>query len=114
MTVTYIEALTGRKTMFSGFMLCLRRNTANPTFILRSTIDGVAVEQVFSIFSPTIMKIECNKKATCLYGNKAYWIRDNPNWQSKFHVPADQKVSIRKIRLAKKAAAEEAALQGGK
>jgi ribosomal protein L19 len=110
-TVHYREVLTGQDTSFTGFMLALRRHAANPTIILRSIISGVAVEQVFSVFSPTIRKIECSRKATCLYGHKAYWIRDNPDWVSRFFAKPDQKITIRKVRARNKALREQERLE---
>lgn len=110
-TVHYQETLTGQPTCFTGFMLALRRHTATPTIILRSIISGVGVEQVFGVFSPLINKIECSKRATCLYGNKAYWIRNNPKWVSRFFTTPDQKVTIRKVRAHNKALRDKEATE---
>lgn len=98
LTVQYKELLTGHTTSFTGFLLALRRHTATPTIIVRAMINGTAVEQVFSIFSPSVLNIKCDKKATCLYGRKVYWLRDNPKWQSRFFSRPDQKVTIKKVR----------------
>lgn len=107
LTVHYKEILTGQDATFTGFMLAVRRHTATPTIILRAIISGIGVEQVFNVFSPLVSKIECSRKATCLYGHKAYWVRHNPDWISRFFTPPDQKVSIRKIRAQRKAQAEQ-------
>lgn len=97
-TVRYKESLTGQSNTFTGFLLASRRNTATPTIIVRAEVSGTYVEQIFSIFSPSVESIKCDRKATCLYGRKVYWIRDNPKWQSRFFTPPDQKVTIKKVR----------------
>ena len=111
LTVHYKEVLTGQDTSFTGFMLALRRNVATPTMILRGEINGVGVEQVFNIFSPTITKIVVDKKATCLYGRKVYWIRKNPDWIPRFFTKPDEKVTFKKVKERNKILREQAVLE---
>lgn len=101
-TVQYKECLTGGTTSFTGFLVALRRHAATPTILVRADINGTAVEQVFSVFSPAILNVKCDRKATCLYGRKVYWLRDNPKWQSRFFTSPDQKVTIKKVKARNK------------
>lgn len=84
--VTYLTSKTesARPTSFMGVLIAVRRNCAEPTFILRSLVDGVGVEQLFPVFSPMISKIEVMKKAIKQKSNKAYWLREKPEKALEF------------------------------
>lgn len=77
-TVIYKENATcSQEQRFTGILLAIRRNLSNPTFIVKSIIDGVGVEQVFSIFSPLISSILIQKR-TIQVKSKTYWVRNHP------------------------------------
>lgn len=87
--VTYCTSRTesSRPASFVGVLLAVRRNEADPTFILRSVVDGVGVEQLFPVFSPMINSIEVVKKAIKQKSNKAYWLREKPEKALEFITP---------------------------
>ena len=88
LTVSYYENRTAKRLQhFTGFLLAIRRHRATPTIMLRAMVDGCPVEQVFPIHSPLIKEIKCDKRATIRKGRKLYWVRDNPEWISRFTNP---------------------------
>jgi ribosomal protein L19 len=90
LTVTYVEnKTTNRLGRFTGVLLAIRRGVSTPTFLLRGIVEGVAVEQVFSVHSPLLKNIVVDKRATVLKGRKLYWLRDVPHsWMAKLTTPA--------------------------
>lgn len=84
--VTYCTSKTesNRPSTFVGVLIAVRRNEVDPTFILRSVVDGVGVEQLFPVFSPMISSIEVVKKAIKQKSNKAYWLREKPEKALEF------------------------------
>jgi large subunit ribosomal protein L19 len=84
--VTFLTSKTesNRPSSFVGVLIAVRRNEADPTFILRSVVDSVGVEQLFPVFSPLILKIEVVKKAIKQKSNKAYWLREKPEKALEF------------------------------
>ncbi len=84
--VTFCTSKTesNRPSTFVGVLIAVRRNEADPTFILRSVVDGVGVEQLFPVFSPMILRIEVVKKAIKQKSNKAYWLREKPEKALEF------------------------------
>lgn len=75
-TVVYRNNMASKhRVQFTGLLLAFRRHCSDPTMIVRSVIDGVAVEQVFCVFSPLIEKIEAVRR-TDVRRSKAYWLRD--------------------------------------
>lgn len=89
LTVSYQENKTSsRIARFTGILMAIRRQVATPTIMLRGIVDGVAVEQVFQVFSPLIRSIAIDKRATVLKGRKLYWIREQPQaWVAKLTQP---------------------------
>ena len=86
LNVTYYPARSSKHTTtFTGILIAIRRHTAEPTIIVRSSIDGVGMEQVFCVFSPLISKIEVARKATKWKGNKLYWLREKPEMITSFY-----------------------------
>lgn len=63
---------------FTGVLLAIRRHLSTPTILVRSSIDGVGVEQIFCVFSPMVQRIEVMRRATKWKGSKLYWLRDQP------------------------------------
>lgn len=51
------------------------------TFTVRTKIKGIGVERTFPLHSPTIKKIEVERKATRSRRAKHYWIRDKSDRQ---------------------------------
>lgn len=84
--VTYYpsKSETSRPATFTGFLIALRRHTSEPTFSLRTIVDGVGVEQLFPVFSPMISKIEVVKRTIKTKSYKAYWLRDKPEKAAEF------------------------------
>lgn len=88
LTVSYYENTSSNRVQhFTGFLLAIRRHRATPTIMLRAIVDSCPVEQVFQIHSPLIKNIKCEKRATMRKGRKLYWVRDNPEWISRFTNP---------------------------
>ena len=76
--VCYHESRTNsRMTAFQGVLLAIRRGPGNPTFVVRSIIDGIQVEQCFSVFSPLIKKIELVSPYPGKTGKKFFDLRAN-------------------------------------
>jgi large subunit ribosomal protein L19 len=65
--------------VFNGVLLAIRRSPGNPTIIVRGIIDNVGVEQVFSVFSPLLEKIEILKAALRTNSKKQYALRESPS-----------------------------------
>lgn len=42
----------------TGCLVAIRRNPGDPTFIVRSVVDGITVDQTFCLFSPLLESIE--------------------------------------------------------
>lgn len=84
--VTYqtSKSESNRPATFSGVLIAIRRHPSEPTFSLRTIVDGVGVEQLFPVFSPLISRIEVVKKAIKTKGYKAYWLRDKPEKAVEF------------------------------
>ena len=58
-----IEEHKAHTTFFEGVVMAIRGKGANKTFILRKVAtDGIAVERIFPLDSPTIEKIKVIKK----------------------------------------------------
>ena len=75
---------SNRPATFTGFLIALRRHPSEPTFSLRTVVDGVGVEQLFPVFNPMISKIEVIKRAIKTKSYKAYWLRDKPEKAAEF------------------------------
>lgn len=84
--VTYYpsKSESNRPASFTGVLIALRRHPSEPTFSLRTIVDGVGVEQLFPVFSPLISKIEVVKRAIKTKSHKAYWLRDKPEKAAEF------------------------------
>lgn len=83
--ITYLISKTSTSpVLFSGVLIGIRRSTGNPTFIIRGIIDDVGVEQVFSIFSPLITKIELLRSPTKKSSSKLYELRETPGKIARF------------------------------
>lgn len=84
--VTYHPSRSTKYTStFSGILIAIRRHTSEPTIIVRSSIDGMGVEQIFCVFSPLITKIQVVRRASKWKGNKLYWLRERPEMISSFY-----------------------------
>lgn len=66
-------------TTFTGVLLAIRRSTGAPTIHVRGIIDGVAVEQVFCIFSPLLRDIQVLKTLPRRTDKKFYYLRERPH-----------------------------------
>ncbi len=68
---------------FEGLVLARKHgNEAGGTFTVRKVIDGVGVERIFPLFTPTIDKIEILKRAKVRRA-KLYHIRDKATKEIK-------------------------------
>ena len=64
-------------TKFVGICIARRNNGLGSTFILRNVINGIGVEMMFELYSPTlheikVLKLERRRRA------KLYYLRDKP------------------------------------
>ena len=64
-------------TRFVGICIARRKNGIGSTFILRNVINGMGVEMMFELYSPTlreikVLKLERRRRA------KLYYLRDKP------------------------------------
>ena len=73
-----------RPAVFVGTVLAVRRHVADPTVLLRGSVDGVPVEQVFHIHSPLVTRFEVLHRAVRRKSSRAYWLRDQPEAARKF------------------------------
>ncbi len=79
--LTYRHSLSAPSkapTVFVGVLLATRRSSGDPTIVVRGIVDGVAVEQVFCIFSPLLERIEVIMPADRHSYKKLYSLRDDP------------------------------------
>lgn len=67
-----------KKSSFTGILISLKRNCAEPTITLRTVIDGVGVEQLFCVLSPLIDAIEVIRPADVYRTKDLYHLRDKP------------------------------------
>lgn len=67
-----------KKSSFTGILISLKKNCAEPTITLRTVIDGVGVEQLFCVLSPLIDAIEVIRVADVYQTKDLYHLRDNP------------------------------------
>lgn len=89
--ISYRTSTTAKNaTNFAGVLLAIHRHPAEPTFLMRTIIDGVGVEQKFCVFSPLIEKIEVLKPATLLTRQKLYLLRDKPGMISKYTITTEE------------------------
>ncbi len=62
--------------IFEGLVIKLNSgHGADKTFTVRKIVQGIGVEKVFSLYSPTIVKIEIKKKAK-VRRSKLYYMRE--------------------------------------
>lgn len=62
---------------FSGVVIEKKgENELDSTFTVRTKIKGVGVERIFPFHSPSIDRIEVERKATRSRRSKHYWVRD--------------------------------------
>lgn len=82
---------------FEGLILARKHgNEAGGTFTVRKVIDGVGVERIFPLFTPTIDKIEILKRAKVRRA-KLYHIRDKATKEIKKamrHERSEKKVVV--------------------
>lgn len=65
---------------FEGIVLAIKHGKENgSTFTVRKIIDGVGVERIFPLYSPTIDEIEVIKRSTRVRRAKLYYIREKAN-----------------------------------
>jgi large subunit ribosomal protein L19 len=65
---------------FEGLVLAIKHGKENgSTFTVRKIIDGVGVERIFPLYSPTIDEIEVIKRASKVRRAKLYYIREKAN-----------------------------------
>jgi len=96
--ITSKPSLTATKPItFTGVMLALHRHPSEPTILLRTSVDGVGVEQKFCVMSPLIERIEVVQPASLMIKHKLYLLRDQPSLISKFSLPPEEQ----RKRLAK-------------
>lgn len=102
--ISYKPSMTaGKPTIFSGVLLAINRHPSEPTILVRSSVDGIGIEQKFCVMSPLIEKIEVIKPASLLIKHKLYMLRDQPSLISKFSLnPEDQKQRLSKLKRAGK------------
>ncbi len=98
--VHYKSSITANKaTAFAGVLLAIHRHPSEPTILVRSSVDGVGIEQKFCVMSPLIEKIEVIKPASLLLKHKLYMLRDQPALISKFSLtPEEQKRRLEKLK----------------
>ena len=98
--VTYRNSKSAKSaSIFNGVLLAFRRYPSNPTMIVRTVIDEVGVEQVFSILSPLIEKIEVVKAATFFGRRKLYFLRDKPSLIPFYTLPKSKHEELNKLRV---------------
>jgi large subunit ribosomal protein L19 len=74
------EADKQRTQIFEGIVIAIKNRGQNKTFTVRRVSQGVGIERIFPVYSPTIDKIEVTKKG--LQGvnrAKLYYIREKPS-----------------------------------
>ena len=69
------------ETRFVGICIGRRNNGNGSTFVLRNAFDGLGVEEMFDLYSPSIRKIEVLKLQQRKSG-KLYYLRDMPPEES--------------------------------
>lgn len=84
---------------FSGVLIAIERHPSEPTILIRSSVDGLGVEQKFAVMSPLIEKIEVMQAATLLVKHKLYMLREQPGLITKFSIPAADQA--RRVELLK-------------
>ncbi len=58
----YVRVVEGdkvRSQMFQGVVINRRGSSTRATFTVRKVTDGIGVERIFPVHSPSISKIEC-------------------------------------------------------
>ncbi|NCC25225.1 MAG: 50S ribosomal protein L19 [Deltaproteobacteria bacterium] len=72
--VRIIEGEKERIQIFQGVVLRVKRGTTNASFVVRKVSDGVGVERVFPLHSPSIERIEMVSEGRVRQG-RIYYLR---------------------------------------
>ena len=73
--VRVVEGEKSRIQIFQGVVLARRAGGTRETFTVRKISDGVAVERIFPIHSPSIAEIEVARRGK-VRQSKLYYLRD--------------------------------------
>lgn len=74
-TQTFKEGEKERSSVFEGTVISIKGRGENKMFVVRKTaVDGVGVERIFPLYSPTISKISVKKKGKVRRA-KLYYLR---------------------------------------
>ena len=75
--VVKIKVLEGskiREQIFEGYVIAKRNRGINSSFTVRKISNGIGVEKVFQIYSPSIVDITI-KRSGCVRRAKLYYLR---------------------------------------
>lgn len=95
---------------FEGLILAVKHGTeAGATFTVRKTVDGVGVERIFPLYTPTIDSIEILRRAKVRRA-KLYHIRDKAAKEIRKKMKHELHVALREVQepvhVSKEAATE--------
>lgn len=72
-----IEGEKSRVQVFEGVVLGIRGRSENKSFTVRKTVDGVAVERIWPIKSPSIDRVEVKGQIKdAIRQSKLYYLRN--------------------------------------
>ncbi len=74
-TIRIVEGAKERLQNFRGTVIQRKGMGNTQTFTIRKISDGIGVERIFPLFSPTIQKIELNKSGVVRRA-RIYYLRD--------------------------------------
>lgn len=76
-TQTFLEGDKERSSSFEGTVIAIKGRGINKMFTVRRIgVDGIGIEKIFPLYSPTISKISVKKKGKVRRA-KLYYLRKN-------------------------------------